>query len=100
MNSDPSAVPTPVLIALGALAAVQLALQVASLVVLARLPRERVVSGRKWPWAIAIVLMSLLGVIVFLAVGRRPAPAADAPAPEPAGDGVRRTVRSLYGDDR
>ncbi|NJP98628.1 PLDc_N domain-containing protein [Nonomuraea sp. FMUSA5-5] len=98
MNLDVSAAPMPVLIALGAFAAVQLALQVTSLIVLARLPRERVASGQKWPWAIAILLLSLVGAIVFLAAGRRPAPAGDAPAPEPAGDGVKRTVQSLYGD--
>lgn len=100
MNLDLSTLPTSALVTIGVLTAIQLAMQVISLVVLARTPRERLVFGRKWPWVLIIVLINLIGAVVFLAVGRRAAPVDDVQAPEPHGDSVARAVQSLYGDDR
>ncbi|HEU5222305.1 MAG TPA: PLD nuclease N-terminal domain-containing protein [Candidatus Lumbricidophila sp.] len=98
---DPSTLPTGALIAIGVLAVAQLALTVTALVVLARTPRERVVFGRKWVWALIIVFVNLVGAVVFFAVGRTPTKVTD-PAPAAADasddDTVARTIRSLYGD--
>ena len=55
-------------------AAVQLATQVYALVDLAR--RDEVFGGRKWVWALVIVLGNLLGAIGYLVGGRLP-PAVD-----------------------
>jgi len=73
MNLELSAVPPGVLVVLGVLALVQLALDVIALIDLARRPREAVVFGNKWAWLAIIVLVNLIGAILYLAVGRKPA---------------------------
>lgn len=98
MTVDLSTLPTPALVFLGVVAAAQLTLQIVALVMLVHTPRERVVFGQRWPWVLIIVLGSLIGSVVFLAAGRRGPGSAEEPIPEPAGDAVTRTVRSLYGD--
>ena len=50
------------------LVAVQLATQVYALVDLAR--RDEVFGGRKWLWALIIVLGNLMGAIGYLVAGR------------------------------
>jgi hypothetical protein len=54
MNPDLSTLPVGVLVALGALAVVQLTLDVVALVDLYRRPAAQVVSGNKWIW-VAVV---------------------------------------------
>lgn len=100
MTSDISALPTGALIALGIALVLQLALVVVSLVVLARTPRERILFEKKWPWVLIIVLINFIGAILFLAIGRRPAPVADTPLAPPSAGGVSQAVQSLYGDDQ
>lgn len=100
MSLDLSALPTPVMIALAALVVVQVTLLVVSLVALVRAPRERLVFERKWPWALIIVLVNVVGPILFLAVGRRAAPVDVSQSAEPQGDRVTRAVENLYGEDR
>jgi hypothetical protein len=39
--------------------------------------RPAVLGGRKWVWILVICLFNLIGPIVYLAVGRVPAPAAE-----------------------
>jgi drug/metabolite transporter (DMT)-like permease len=78
-------------------AAVQLAMQVYALVDLAR--RDEVFGGRKWVWALIIVLGNLLGAIGYLVGGRLP-PAVDVSgsSASTAGDAAaRRAVDALYG---
>jgi drug/metabolite transporter (DMT)-like permease len=78
-------------------AAVQLATQVYALVDLAR--RDEVFGGRKWVWALIIVLGNLLGAIGYLVGGRLP-PAVDVSgsSASTAGDmAARRAVDALYG---
>jgi hypothetical protein len=89
--------PTAAVIAICAVLLVQLVLQIAGLVDLAR--RRHVTGGRKWVWVLVIVLGNLLGAIVYFAVGR--SAAAPGPAAERAGDrGARdRAIDRLYGDD-
>jgi len=97
-----SDLPTAGRVALIALIAVQLALQVTALVVLVRTRPERLTLPR-WAWALVVVLGSLAGVVVFLVAGRRPVTAAvdDPPASGTGGssDGaIDRAVDVLYRD--
>jgi hypothetical protein len=91
--------PAALRIAIVALVVVQLGLQVWGLIDLAT--RKRVLGDRKWLWLILIVFGELVGVIVYLAIGRNvPAEAADplhaqdVPASE---DRVEHAADVLYG---
>ncbi len=89
--------PTPGLIALVSLAAVQIALQIIALVDLAR--RESVLYQRKWVWVLVIVVGNLLGAVVYLAMARKVEPSADVAA-RPAGrETADRAMRTVYGNE-
>jgi NADH:ubiquinone oxidoreductase subunit 6 (subunit J) len=79
MNPDLSTLPVGVLVAVGALAVVQLTLDVVALVDLYRRPAAQVVSGNKWVWVAVVLLVSLLGAILYLVVGRTKAVAVPVP---------------------
>ncbi|MET8579017.1 hypothetical protein [Streptomyces sp. NPDC005012] len=99
MNADPSSIPTPVLIALGVILLLHIALVVHCLILLARTPADRLVTGRKWLWAIIVVGVNLIGSVLFLALARRPSATEEQmPDLEPAD--AERVVRGLYGGDR
>ena len=89
-------VSTPVAVIVLALGVVQVTLLVFCLVDLAR--RDAVRGGRKWVWALIIVLGNLPGAIAYLVAGR-PAPTLDAPGGVSAAgsDAARRAVDALYG---
>ena len=82
-----------------AFAALQIGAQVWALVDLVRV--DRVVGGRKWLWALAIIFISnfALGAILYFVIGRRvPEEVDDAAAPrEPDSDRAARAVDTLYG---
>ncbi len=91
---------TPAFVALVALGAVQLTLQIIAGIDLAK--RSAVPGGRTWVWAIVIVLGGLPGAVAYLAIGRS---ATGVPAgtddPQAAGDAARRrALDKLYGPDR
>ena len=69
--------PVWVWVAIGLLGLVQVAVEITALVVLVRTPVDRLVLGKKWPWALLILFVNLVGAIVFLAAGRKPTPAVD-----------------------
>lgn len=105
---DWSAIPVGLQIAIVVAAAVQVSLQIYALVTLFRTPDERLQFGKKWPWVLIIMLVNLVGAIVFLAAGRKPAQAVDplvgaqvAPAagdaPAPPADRAARAAEVLYG---
>ena len=71
----------PALIALGLLIVVEVALYLVALVDLARRPADQVVGSNKWLWLAVILFVSILGAILYLAIGRRPAAAAEGPTP-------------------
>lgn len=76
----------------------QLATQAYALVDLAR--RDAVRGGRKWVWALVIVLGNLPGAIAYLVAGR-PTPEVDVSggasgASAARGDAARRAVDALY----
>jgi hypothetical protein len=73
MKNDLSALPVVVLIVLGVVLLIELTLDVIALVDLYRRPIDRVTLGNKWVWVAIIVLVSLLGAILYLAIGRKPA---------------------------
>ena len=97
MNLDVPSLGGPVWILLGIAFAVQMLLLVVGFVVLVRTPTERVQFGRKWPWGLIMLCLNMIGPILFLVAGRRPAPVADAPVA--ASSHVASTVTSLYGSD-
>ncbi len=81
-----------------ALGAVQIAVELAALVVLARTPVERVRLGKKWPWVLIILFVNLVGAIVFLAAGRLPAQESGESGSQGAsGETMARAVDVLYG---
>ena len=72
-----STLPVGVLIGLGVVLVLEIALDVVALIDLVRRPRSTIVFGNKWIWVAVIVLVSLIGAILYLAIGRKPAPAMD-----------------------
>ena len=79
------------------LLALQVATQVYALVDLAR--RDAVRGGRKWVWALVIMLGNLPGAIGYLVAGR-PTPAVDVSgsgASTAGGEAARRAVDALSG---
>lgn len=90
-------VSTTVVVILVVLLILQVTTQVYALVDLAR--RDALRSGRKWMWALVIVLGSLPGAIVYLAAGRAPAEhdlGAGSGASAAGSDAARRAVDVLY----
>jgi drug/metabolite transporter (DMT)-like permease len=100
--ADQLDLPVGVVIGLVVLVVIQLILQIAALIDLAR--RERVAFDRKWIWVLIIIFVSSgIGAILYFAVGRQSPPATE-PAPvttdEPeTHDRARRAVDLLYGPD-
>ncbi|MEO7963943.1 MAG: PLDc N-terminal domain-containing protein [Gemmatimonadaceae bacterium] len=93
--------PLPALVLLGALALLQLSLQAWGLVDLSR--RSVVPGGRKWVWAVVIVLGGVVGAAAYLAVGRGAASDAVLPGGAAASrledEAARqRAIDRLYGD--
>lgn len=91
-----STAPVSVLVVLGIVVVVELGLDIFALVDLYRRPTAQVVGENKWLWLAVIVLVNLLGAIIYLAVGRNPAPARDA-ALRSSSERTRDIVDSLYG---
>lgn len=93
--------PTPALAALGVLLALQLSLQLWALIDLTR--RPAVQGGRKWVWALVIVLGNLLGALAYLAMGRKVPETVDLSDVEQSSRDDRERTRTqaidrLYGD--
>lgn len=92
-----------VLAGVAALVLVQLALQIVALVSLARTPSERLaLGGRKWVWALVIILGEIIGPIVYFAAGRLPEQAEDlsvtgSAGAMPASQRATRAADTLYG---
>lgn len=73
IKADLATLPVGVLIVLGALVALEIALDVVALIDLYRRPAGTIVSGNRWIWVAVIVLVNPVGAIVYLAIGRIPA---------------------------
>lgn len=100
MNVAVNEIPSGMLVPLAIFVVIQIAVEVFALVKLFRTPDERLVFEKKWPWVLIIVFVNLVGAIVFLAAGRKPAPAADPLSQQsaiPGGDRATRAADVLYG---
>lgn len=97
MGSNLADLPTGALVAIGVFAVVQLVLDVIAIVDLVRRPVDRVTGGNKWLWVAVILLVNTIGAILYLAIGRKAAPAADVAAPPVPGAGTASIADALYG---
>lgn len=89
-------IPREGVIALLALLSLQVILQAFAGVDLAR--RRTVRGGRKWVWALIIIAGSVLGVVLYFALGRMPeAVEPDPGTPEQTGAAGRDALDRLYG---
>ena len=88
---------TPALIALGALAVLQIVLDVVAFVDLYRRPVEQVVFGNKWVWVAIVLLVSTIGPILYLAIGRKAAPTTEVRPAAPASTRAESAADTLYG---
>lgn len=100
MNTDFSALPVGIQVVLAILVAVTLTLDVIALIDLYRRPAGLLAFEKKWIWLVLILFLSLLGPILYLVAGRKPAAHIDAPpsawsesSPNAAADAVEK----LYG---
>lgn len=96
MSPDLSSLPTGVFIILGVVLLIELALIVIALVDLVRRPLEQVTLGNKWVWVAIIVLVNLIGPILYLAIGRKPAAPSGGAGPAEPGSATDIADR-LYG---
>ena len=98
MNAQFADLPTGVLVVVIAAGLIQLTLDVIALVDLYRRPVDRVALGNKWVWVAIILLVNMLGAILYLVVGRKPAPAAEfLPPSSPSASRTESIADSLYG---
>lgn len=96
LNGAFAGLPAAAVVGIAVLIVVQLALQVTALVQLVRTPAARVtVGGRKWVWALIIVLGEIAGAIVWFIVGRKPA-SVEVSAGASDADRARRVADALY----
>jgi hypothetical protein len=94
-----SSLPIGVLIVLGVVSVVEVVLIVIALVDLYRRPVAQVAFGIKWVWVLIIVLINLLGAILYLIIGRQPAPPTEQPASTATPERRASIADDLYGDD-
>lgn len=88
---------TQILVLAAVLIAIQLTLQITALVQLVRTPADRItIGGRKWAWAIIILLGEIIGPIIWFVAGRKPA-AATGTVQAPEAAERQAAVDSLYG---
>ena len=98
MSTQLANLPTGVLVFIAVAGVVQLTLDVIALVDLVRRPVERVAMGNKWIWVAIILLVNMLGAILYLVAGRKPAPAAEVSLPStPSASRTEGIADSLYG---
>jgi hypothetical protein len=87
---------------LGFAVLVQFSLQVFALILLFKTPQARVRWGKRWMWALIILLGEIAGPLVFLVFGRLDEPADDASASMATGadadEATKKAVDLLYGN--
>ena len=87
-----------VLAGIATLIVAQLVLQISALVSLVRTPSDRItLGGRKWVWALVVLLGEIVGPIVYFAAGRLPVPAEEHTVAAPASRRAARAADTLYG---
>lgn len=88
---------TPMLIVIGVFVVIQLSLEVYAVIDILRRPSERITGGNKWLWLAVVLLVNMIGAIVYLIVGRKPAPETGFVAAPVTGDAAQEAVDALYG---
>lgn len=88
--------PVPALVALGLLVVVQLSLQVFAVVDVVKRAAEQLTLP-KWGWVAIIVLGEILGPIIYLVAGRKPAPVTEIAPHRPAASRSENAADALYG---
>jgi hypothetical protein len=83
--------------ALGVLVVVQLVLDVWALVDLYGRPVGQLTIANKWIWVAIILLVSTLGAIIYLVVGRKPVPVTEVAPRRPAASRAESAADALYG---
>ena len=97
MNPQLTDFPVGVVVVVVVLGIIQLTLDVVALVDLYRRPVDRVALGNKWVWVAIILLVNVLGAIIYLAAGRKPAPAGPVQLAPPSTARTEGIADSLYG---
>ncbi len=100
MNNVPlNELPTGVIVALVVYGVLQIGIEIYALVQMFKTPEDRLVFGKRWVWVLLILFVNLIGAIVFLAAGRKPAMAVEQPGAQqtPVTDRARRATDVLYG---
>lgn len=95
--NDLSSLPMPALVALGVLVIAQIALEVYAIVDIIRRPTDQVTGGNKLLWILLVLFVNLVGAIVYLVAGRKPAVVAQAPRAEADSSAAQTAVDTLYG---
>lgn len=91
--------PIGALVALGAYVILQIGVEIYALVKMFRTPEDQLVFGKRWPWVLIILFVNLIGAVVFLVAGRKPALVTDPAGAQqaPVTDRARRATDVLYG---
>ncbi|MDP2183284.1 MAG: PLD nuclease N-terminal domain-containing protein [Actinomycetota bacterium] len=90
--------PTPALVAIVVLGTAQIALELYAVIDIVRRPADQI-AGTKVMWILIVVFVNLIGAIVYLLVGRKPATVTQSEAAVAQGDAARTAVDTLYGGD-
>ncbi len=99
-EAEVSDLSVPALVAVGLLIVGQAILYIVALVDLARRPADQVAGLNKWLWLAVILFVSTLGAILYLAIGRKPAAAAEGPTSAgPRAVRPEDVADALYGPD-
>ena len=99
MSTNPfDTMPPWALVVLGIVALAQLGFEIYALVDMLKRPSDQLaLGGRKWLWAIIILLINWVGAIVYLVAGRKPALAVDVAPTGPVASRAASAADALYG---
>jgi len=93
-----TALPTPALIALIVFAVVQVSVELYAIIDIIKRPADRIVGEKKWVWIVLVLFVNLIGGIIYLLVGRKPAEVVETQASNATPDVARDAVDTLYGE--
>lgn len=97
--NDLSSLPVPAIAALVVLVIIQLSVEIYAIVDIIRRPADRITGGNKILWLLLVVFVNLVGAIVYLVGGRKPAVVAETPHAPSDRSAAREAVDTLYGGE-
>ena len=91
--------PVGVLVALGVYIVFQIGIEIYALVKMFQTPEDQLAFGKRWVWVLLILFVNLIGAVLFLVAGRKPAMVAEPTGTQhaPVTDRARRATDVLYG---